>query len=189
MPPADLERLADLLERLFAACRASADVPEQGCLAASGNLGLIPEPGDLPLARIARMIEALANFRCDAHRAAWRALKAGGPAWETLTWLWQGTANSSLSLRAWAEQQPFPRGKTAGEYYACLAELGNRGWAEPAEGDAWRLTPAGRATREAAEARTDELFFQPWDTLTPGELDELAQRTAVVSGALPVPQG
>jgi len=184
MPPADLERLAQLLERLFLACRASADVPDQGCVALSGNAGPFPEPGASPLARAARAIEALTNYRCDAHRAAWGPMGVNGPVWETLTWLWRGHANSPAGLRVWAEKQPFPRGWSAADYARFLSELQARGWVESVPDATWSLTPPGRVARDAAEADTDARFYAPWAALTSDELGELARRAAVVAEAL-----
>jgi len=184
MPPADLERLAQLLERLFDHCRLSPRVPGQACVTLSGNAKPINEPGASPLARAARALEALNNFRCDAHRAAWQPLGVSGPAWETLTWLWQGRANSHLGLRAWAEKQPFPRGWAAADYAGFLGELQARGWVESVPDSTWSLTPPGRVAREAAEADTDARFYAPWAALTPAEMDELSSRAAVVAEAL-----
>ena len=184
MPPADLERLARLVERLFDLCRLSPAVPDRGCVTLSGNAQPTREPGAPPLARAARAIEALSNFRCDAHRAAWQPTEASGPAWETLTWLWQGRANSPLSLHAWAEKQPFPRGWSAADYAGFLVDLQAMGWVEAGPDEAWSLTPPGWAAREAAEADTDARFYAPWAAFTPAELDELSSRAAVVAEAL-----
>jgi hypothetical protein len=153
-------------------------------VALSGNAGPFPEPAASPLARAARAIEALINYRCDAHRAAWQPLCASGPVWETLTWLWRGHANSPFSLHAWAEKQPFPRGWAKVDYGRFLDELSRKGWALARSDETWSLTPPGRAAREAAEADTDALFYAPWAAFTLAEVDELTRRAAVVAEAL-----
>src|SRR5262249_4062231 len=103
LPPADLKPLAPLLSRLVAACRASSVVTDQSCVAASGNAGDFSEPS--PLATAARVLEALTNFRCDAHRAAWRSSGLDGPTWETFTWLWEGQGAGAEALFAWSDKQ------------------------------------------------------------------------------------
>lgn len=189
MPGADLERLAQLLERLVDACRTFGAVRQQSCMAASGNASPGRDPSASPLARAARAIEALANFRCDAHRAAWGPLGVSGPVWETLTWLWRRHADSPASLSSWADKQPFPRGWGASDYAGFLDELALRKWAEAGSGEEWQLTPLGSAAREGAEAETDSLFYAPWATLAPAEVDDLARRAAVVADALQAKPG
>src|SRR5262249_49870765 len=142
---------------LLTAYQASAAVTDQSCLAASGNAAPWQEPS--PMATIARALEALTNFRCDAHRASWRPTDLDGPAWETLTWLWEGRADSAASLLAWSEKQPHPRAFTEADYAACLATLCEHGWAEPGVDGRSALTEAGRNLRQAAEEQTDTNFY------------------------------
>ena len=182
LPPADLERLAQLLCQLLSACRASPVVTDQASLAASGNAAPWQEP--TPMATIARILEALTNFRCDAHRAAWRPTDLDGPCWETLTWLWEGRAESAASLLAWSEKQPHPRAFSAADYAACLATLVEHGWAAAGASERFALTEAGRAMREAVEEQTDANFYGPWQALGPAELDELNARARVVLSVL-----
>ncbi len=181
LPLADLDRLAQLLTRLLAACRANPAVADQACLAACGSAGPFVEP--TALATTARVLEAMMNFRCDAHRTAWRPTGVDGPTWETLTWLWEGRADSAASLFAWSQKQPHPRAWGAADYGACLGTLAGRGWAELAAADRYRLTDAGRRLRQGIEDETNALFYGPWSVLSPAEIDELhARARAVVQG-------
>ncbi len=185
LPAADLKRLADQLRRLLAACQADRVVTCQSCLAASGNAAPWQEP--TPMATIARVIEALTNFRCDAHRAAWRPTDLDGPCWEALTWLWEGRADSDASLLAWSEKQPHPRALSAADYASCLATLVEHGWVCARPEGSFALTDAGRAMRQAVEDLTDASFYGPWLVFSPAELDELDARARGVLNALKSP--
>ncbi len=123
------------------------------------------------------------NFRCDAHRTAWRPTGVDGPTWEALTWLWEGRADSAASLFAWSQKQPHPRAFGAPDYAVCLATLAARGWAEPAGPDRYRLTEAGKRLRQGIEDQTDAFFYGPWSALTQAEVDDLQARArAVIQG-------
>ena len=181
LPSADLERLAQLVRQLLAACQASSVVTDQACLAASGNAASWQEP--TPMATMARVLEALTNFRCDAHRAACRPTDLDGPAWETFTWLWEGRADSAASLHSCSEKQPHPRAFSAADYAACLATLSKHGWAEAGADGRYGLTEAGRNMRQAVEDQTDANFYGPWRALSPAEIDDLdARARAVIVG-------
>ena len=182
LPVADLERLAQLLRQLLAACQASPVVIDQACLAASGNAGPWHEP--TPMATIARVLEALTNFRCDAHRAAWRPTDLDGRTWETFTWLWEGRADSDAAMQAWSAKQPHPRAFSTADYAASLATLTEHGWAEHMADGRFALTEAGRNLRQAVEDQTDANFYGPWRALSATELDELDARARVIVEAL-----
>ena len=139
------------------------------------------------MATIARALEALTNFRCDAHRAAWRPTDLDGPTWEALTWLWEGRADSAASLQVWSEKQPHPRAFSVADYAACLATLSEHGWAEALAGERFTLTTAGRNLRQAVEEQTDANFYGPWRTLSPAELDEVHSRARAAVEALKMP--
>jgi hypothetical protein len=55
------------------------------------------------------------------------------------------------------------RGWSDEEWSAAAARLRDRGWVDPGGS----LTAAGRAARDAREARTDDLATDPWDRLGP----------------------
>ncbi len=182
LPAADLARLAALLDALVAAGVAPGRLTDRACAAASGTLG--PNPESALLARAAWSVEALTNQRCDAHRAAWQPLGVSGPAWETLTWLWEGRADSVAGLYAWANAQPFPRGFSAQAYNGFVTQLVQAGWANLDAAGAATITQAGRAARAAAEADTEALFFGPWSVVSPTDLAELHHRAQSVTAAL-----
>src|SRR6266508_1404440 len=94
--------------------------------------------------------------RDDAHNATWRAAAFDGPTFELLGRIWAGEAGTRAELieRVGGSQRP--------EYVERgLASLIAQGYVD-AEGDALRLTPAGRASRDAIEAETDRIYFAPW---------------------------
>ena len=181
-PAAELERLATLLDALVAAGAAAGLSADRACALASGTSG--PNPESAPLARAAWAVEALTNQRCDAHRAAWQPLGLTGPALETLTWLWEGRADSIPSLYAWAAAQPFPRGFSAQDYNGFVSGLAGRGWAVLEPGGAASITAEGRRVREAVEAQTDGRFYGPWEGVPEAEQAELHRLATATAAAL-----
>ncbi len=182
LAPADLARLAALLNQLVAAGAAPGRFTDRACALASGTIG--PNPESAPLARAAWSLEALTNQRCDAHRAAWQPLGLSGPAWETLTWLWEDRADSVAGLYAWAERQPFPRGFSAQAYHGFVNTLAQRGWADLTPGGGAALTPEGRRLRAAIEAATDDLFYAPWSAVPAADQAELLSLAQTVTAVL-----
>ncbi|RIL10728.1 hypothetical protein DCC79_07130 [bacterium] len=156
--PAGTGRLADLLGQVVAACEAAdIDTPS---LAFSRTFD--PGPGAPPMARVRRYNQDLIIFRDDAHVAAWRPYGVSGHAWEAFSHVWGDNVwgDRVATAAALAEKLGF-RGYGEAEYAAALADLAARGWLA-ADGDAYGLTDAGRALREAAEDATDAHFFGPW---------------------------
>ena len=183
LAPADMERLAELLRALMEACRASASVPDQACVAASGNAGPYGEAS--PLAYAARAIETLTNFRCDAHRLAWRPCGVDGPTWETLSWLREGRADSAASLHEWAQKQPHRRDFSPEVYARRLDVLIERGWVTAGADGHDTVAEAGRRQWQEVEDKTDSLFYEPWAALSADEVVELdARAKAVLAGLM-----
>lgn len=122
------------------------------------------------ITRIDHSLTELARFREDCHFAAWQNAPVGGLAWETFTTLWRHALGSAdelvLKLRY--------RGGTKRDYAAALLALAELGWIDSAgAAPIFRLTPLGEQVRSAAEEQTDSLFFTPWRTLSPHDLDRL----------------
>jgi len=170
--PGDLSALDELVGRVAETTRTFVDIPDKGCLRATGNMRRKEHLS--PLAAILQSIDTLEAFRCDGHRAIWRRSLPGGRAWELLTVMWQGQANSADSMFAWSQRQGFPRGFSATEYAEDLRGLVAHGWAvATAEADIYRLTEEGRQLRQEAEDATDANFYTPWSSLMPGEIADM----------------
>jgi hypothetical protein len=107
-------------------------------------------------------------YRDDAHLAAWQELDVDGREWETVTYVWRGEGRAAAEL---AEKLAF-RGYSDADYQAALIDLVERGWLKR-EGEEFRLNDAGYAARQAAEEKTDEYFYAPWDVLDEAEIAEL----------------
>ena len=127
---------------------------------------------------IDQYLSDLNAYRDDAHLAAWRPYNISGATWEAFTRLWRG----ARTLDDVCEQLAF-RGHARTAYAAALIELVVRGWLE-ADSDGYRVTAAGLAVRQEAEAATDRYFYAPWRCLSDSETDELRALLAGVRDGL-----
>jgi DNA-binding MarR family transcriptional regulator len=166
LSPAELERLAALLQRLILACEQAPDPPGKWCLLHSRRLD--PGAEAAVIERIRRYLGDMNAYRDDAHLAAWQELDISGREWETLTYVWRGEGRTVAEL---AEKLAY-RGHGEADYRAALAELIERGWIKK-EGDEYRLNDAGYAVRQAVEEKTDDYFYAAWDVLDDKEIAEL----------------
>lgn len=163
---AELDDLAGLLGRIITAT----DNLPQPAAKPNYQFSRWSDPGsDAPaVIRIDQYVTDLLRYREDAHLGAWQHHNVSGPAWEALTYLWrQAEVNTATAL---AEQ--LNRSYTAADYAAAVQELVNKGWVG-AENGHYEITEKGTAVREAAEAETDRLFYQGWETLSEAEVDRL----------------
>ena len=167
LPAADLDRLLALLRRLVEASLAAPEPPGKWCLRIARHYDPYGKAG--PVAQLDQYLSDLVAYRDDAHLASWRPLGVTGQAWETLTHIWYGDATTLEELCA---RHCARRGYSCESYAAVLDELIARGWVIRQD-DAYRLTEAGRAVREEAEATTERYFFTPWACLNEAELAEL----------------
>lgn len=177
LPAADLARLADLLRRIVEATEQAPEPPGKWSFRLSRRI----DPGQdaPPLIWIDQYLSDLNAYRDDAHLAVWRPYNISGAGWEAFTLLWRGAARTVDEV---AERLAF-RGHARETYAAALHDLVTRGWLAQ-EGDGYRLTDAGRALRQAAEAATDHYFYAPWGCLNAEELTELRELLAALRDAL-----
>ena len=180
LPAADLGRLTDLLERVVRACLAAPEPAAKEALLASRR----SEPGPQAAlgARIDQYLTDLLRFRDDAHQAAWQPLGVGGLAWELLTLIWRGEANTREAL----QQQLERRGHATADYDQALSDLAGRGWLAEQD-EQFRVTDAGRAVREQAEEQTDRLFYGTWNRLSAAEIDQLRELLTRLRDTAPTP--
>ena len=165
VPAADLDRLAELLTKIVAACF-NAPIDRFG-LADSHGL----TPTGSTLAQIDQALDDLNAFRDDAHLAAWRPLQITGEAWELFTFLWRGAVKNVDEM---AEKTAF-RGHSREAYQSALGDLIGRGWVRAAGEGAFEVTETGRKIREEAEAATDRNFYTPWLVLSETEVNILSE--------------
>ena len=177
LPHADLARLAGLLRRLVESVQAAPEPPGKWSFRLSRRI----DPGQAapPLIWIDQYLSDLNAYRDDAHLAAWRPYNISGAGWEAFTLLWRGAAHT---LDEVTEHLAF-RGHAHQTYAAALGDLVSRGWLA-VEGDSYRLTDAGRALRQAAEAATDHYFYAPWHCLSAEELTALQELLIALRDAL-----
>jgi len=166
--PARLQRMAETLERLVTASLQAAEPRSKRHLERSRLMATGPQAG-WP-SRIDQAITDLYAFRDDAHQASWQDQPVDGHAWELLTLVWR---EAPQTLEALLEKVS-GRGFEADETRAALDRLIGLGWLEEQQGEL-NVTAAGAAIREAAEVRTDTLYFGPWEILPDAALEELRE--------------
>jgi hypothetical protein len=166
LPNDDVRRLASLLRRLVDSSAAAPAPADKSHLRASRRT----DPGaEVSLAaQVDQHLTDLNAFRDDVHLAAWQPTGVDGPAWEALTLVWRGDADTPEAL---AEKLAGRRLEPAA-YAAALRSLAQRGWVAERAG-AYSATEQGRTIRQQAEDETDRLFYEPWGCLDDGEAREL----------------
>ncbi len=165
LPPAQGERLANLLDRLVEASLNNFAPPVPWGIRLSYKLMPASVP---PLPFSEQAISCLAAYRDDSHLAAWQPSGLSGPALESLTLLWRQQATSLAGL----ERQLVRRAHPLAVYVSALQEL--REWGYIAGPDETPIvTPTGRDFRQGVEETTDRYFFAPWACLNPIEKNEM----------------
>jgi hypothetical protein len=166
LPADDMRRLVGLLRRLVDASLAAPAPADKSHLIASRKTD--PSAAVSLAAQIDQYLTDLNGFRDDAHVAAWQPTGLEGPAWETLTMVWRGDADTAEGLA----EKLTGRGWEPTVYAAALRSLAERGWLAEQAG-AYSVTDKGRAFRQKIEDETDRLFYEPWSELNDGEAQEL----------------
>jgi hypothetical protein len=157
LPPEDLARLADELERASAAVRANhlfESVPGshlKGYVAA-GKYG---RGSTAPMVRIEQALFELWGARDDAHTTAWREAALEGPPFDVLSHVWAG-ANTVGALAEALKYKQTPEDLESSLSWLAARELAER------HGDDVRITPKGVVLREDVERETDRLYFDGW---------------------------
>ena len=118
----------------------------------------------------------LIAFRDDTHVAAWSTLEIPGHQWELFSHIhgrniW---GEPIANVRDATEKFAF-RGYDAVAYAGVLQDCLDRGWLVMAENDRYTTTSAGQVLWQEIEAHTDQLFYNPWQSLTVLERFELHQ--------------
>ncbi len=167
LPPAELERLADLLLRLVKSCLTAPEPPGKWCIHLSRRTN--SGSGAPVVARIDQYLTDLASYRDDAHLAAWQPYEIDGHAWEAFTLLWRGEASTLDDL---CQRLSGRRGYLRDEYGQAMEDLIQRGWVAEGAG-AYQVTPLGKEIRQTAEETTDRYFYAPWSCLSQEETEEL----------------
>lgn len=165
--PADkMAKLATFLSKLVDSC-AQTDF-KTGRTAFDISNGGHPKVDVGTLAEVDQHLDDLNAFRDDAHIAAWTPSGVNGQVWETLSFVWNGEANTAEKL---AERLPF-RSYTTEDYAKALGDLEALGWVESGD-DGYAVTAAGKKVREDGEAATNSNYFLPWSVLFNADLTEM----------------
>lgn len=166
LPQTDMERLADLLQRVVQATEQATEPAEKPALLASR---WTDDGATSPVSvRIDQYLTDIHRYRDDAHVAAWKQHDIAGYEWEAFSFVWSGDASTAAEIH---ELRPF-RGYTVEDYQSALQALVSRGWLQEANGG-FHVTDEGKRIRDAAESLTDRYFFVGFDSLSETELDEL----------------
>ena len=164
LPLPELTRLAALLEaiaqRLWQASEPTVKAHQARC-------HRLPITRAAPMVRLNAAVFALWMARDDAHIAAWRAERLGGPQLDLLTSLWRGEAHTLPELTAACEQLQRPEDILQG-----ITALSEAGYVL-VEGERITLTADGQQVRTRIEEETDRIYFTAWPSLIPEDLNWL----------------
>jgi hypothetical protein len=172
--PADLDRLAKLLDEALAACVRSGEPKTRDHTLRAARYRW-KEPSSA-FARLDAAIYGLWQIRDDCHVQAWRDAGLTGPTVDVLSRVWRAEASTEDELAAKITTQ------RPEDVRASLQQL--RADGAIAEGPTLSLTPAGGTLRERVEAETDRYFFAPWPDAVGSEATWVADRLAEVNAAL-----
>ena len=175
LPLPELTRLEALLEaiaqRLWQASEPTVKAHQARC-------HRLPITTAAPMVRLNAAVFALWMARDDAHIAAWRAERLGGPQLDLLTSLWRGEAHTLPELTAAFEQLQRPEDILQG-----ITALSEAGYVL-VEGERITLTADGQQVRTRIEEETDRIYFAPWPPLTSEDLNWLHSSLEKVSETL-----
>jgi predicted transcriptional regulator len=172
--PDKIRRTADLLNRLVQATAAALEPPVKAAFTHAQFHAATPQDG--PLFQLLRAIAALAAFRDDAHVAAWSGTAAEGHQWEAFSHVYGANIwGNPISTTAGAAEKFAFRGYDVAAYQSALLDCVGRGWLLVGEDGRFTTTKAGQSLWQEIEDKTNQLFYQPWQTLTAPERFELHQ--------------
>ena len=166
LPDAQMEQLAELLERIVLATE-RLPLPRSKTNFESSRW-TDPGPQAAPAVRVDQYLTDLMHFREDAHLASWQAYDIDGRSWEAFTYIWRDEANTLSDLA----ERLARRGYNEDDYARAVHDLRNKGWIEQAAGR-WQISASGRALRGVAEMVTDRLFYAGWQVLDEADLHRL----------------
>jgi hypothetical protein len=112
--------------------------------------------------------------------AAFQPLGVEAYAWEAISHIWRGTANTAQSI---FDALPY-RGYSRTEFSDGLRKIAERGWIKTEDGDSYQMTEEGQKIRADVERLTDEYFFGAWSCFTESEIEELYQRMSSLKAKL-----
>ena len=153
-----MQRLVELLGKLFSLCLSAGDPPGSWCLAHSRRRARqVPEAPPL-LQQISQFMSDFNAYRDDAHMAAWKA--------EDVAKHMSGKHLISFTVArpkapAELDEKLFYRGYSAGEWAGALQELRERGWLAGVAGGDHTVTAAGYDVQATVEEATDDYFYAP----------------------------
>ncbi len=175
LPAKNAARLAALLWKIVEASLAAPEPPGHWCIAHSRKMD--PGLGAADMILIDQFLSDLAAYRDDAHLASWQGCGIDGAAWNALTCLWR---ESPLTLDD-ITSRLMRRGYDKNDYAARLEELVREGWVGHT-GEVFSILPPGYEVRQAAESKTDEYFYGPWECLSDSELRETESLLNIIAG-------
>ena len=166
LPLADLNRVAELLDRIVRAAETAPTPPGAWCIERARRLKL-PESA-APMTKIDHHLASLNAFRDDSHLAAWRPHSVDGLEWEAFTLIWRGEVKTLDELSV-----AIPSRRHSLEAYGtALKQLEEKGWVDESSG-AYVATSRGKILREQVEETTELYFSRAEAALNMQETNEL----------------
>lgn len=165
IPLPELTRLATLLETIAHSLWHASEPAIKAHQARCHRLP--PITTSAPMVHLEAAVFALWMARDDAHIAAWRAEGLSGPHLDLLTRLWTEEAHTLSELTTVLHYTQRPEDILEG-----ITALQEAGYVLQ-EGEDITLTTSGQQLRTHIEEETDRIYFTPWPSLTPEDLNWL----------------
>lgn len=166
LPPAEIQRLNGLADRVLNSALHQPNLPTP---ITEATVSVFPAIEDAWVVAERRFV-ALNAFRDDVHIAAWRGEGWSGPEIELSTTLFQSA--DGLNPAQLREALAALNDK---DFKSALSALHSNSEVSHTSDSLYKLTPAGRASRQKIEELTNRNFGLPFNTLEPIDLEALIE--------------
>jgi len=181
LPVMQLERLDQILDEIIQSITQKSTLDYKPAF----EMGLrLANAAGNPLQKICCKLSHLLAFRDDVYLNAWMLQNVNSYVWEAFSLIYKGQAHTAADLAAKLEQQ---RQYNQGAYRAALQELATRGWVSKCSGKYEPTVEGLRILSEVARMMT-LYFFEPWDEVEEGKIDQLKVLMEALLRALKSPQ-
>jgi hypothetical protein len=175
----EIQQILGRMKQLVDATFAVSAPPPNWSVVKRRDCGM-PMPDDAhPLEHFEWRVYDLWSYRDDTHLATWQDYGVSPFAWEALSYIWDGRADTAAAL---AEKLPY-REYSSEQWAGFVQELIDRNWVTLAA-EKYTLTETGQSIRDEAEKQTDAYFYAPWAQVPEADIADLRTLLTTLQNAL-----